>query len=201
MVKLLIVYYSSTGTNAKMAEFAKEVGVNFGAEVKVRKVHELAPDVAIDSNPLWRETVEKTKDVKEASSEDLVWADAIIFSAPSRFGVMPSQMKQFLDLQGGPWSKGQLANKFVTAFTSAQNPHGGQEMVIQSIYTVMQHWGAIIVPAGYLDGATFAAGGNPYGTSASVSGEGVMAQEEEIKGAIDFQTRRLLEITKKYLGE
>lgn len=199
MVKLLIAYYSSTGTGTKMAKFAKAAAEEMGSEVRLRKIHELAPEVAIQSNPLWLENFNDTKEIPEANTEDLLWADAYIFSSPSRFGIMASQLKQFLDLQGGPWSKGLLANKFVTAFSSAQNPHGGQEQVIHSIYTVMEHWGCIIVPAGYMNASTFAAGGNPYGTSATVSGEGEMLQEAEVKAAIEDQTKRLIAVCEKYL--
>ncbi|MGY3748698.1 NAD(P)H:quinone oxidoreductase type IV [Vagococcus acidifermentans] len=200
MTKLLIAYYSSTGSNTKMAEWAKEAAEAAGAEVRVRKIHELAPDVAIDSNPLWRKNVDATSDIPEASSADLEWADAYIFSSPSRFGVMASQMKQFFDLQGGLWGAGKLANKFVTAFSSAQNPHGGQEQVIQGIYTVMQHWGAIIVPAGFVNMSTFGAGGNPYGTSATIDGEGNMVDEEAVKAAVKDQTTRLLDVAGAYVN-
>lgn len=198
--KLLIAYYSSTGTGTQMATWAKEAAEAAGAEVRLRKVHELAPEVAIDSNPLWRKNTENTNEIQEVTSEDLLWADAYIFSSPSRFGVMASQLKQFFDLQGGLWAQGKLANKFVSAFSSAQNPNGGQEQVIQGIYTVMQHWGAIIVPAGYVNASTFAAGGNPYGTSASVDGEGNMLKPEEVKVAVADQTKRLVAITTTYLN-
>lgn len=198
--KLLIAYYSSTGTGTQMATWAKEAAEAAGAEVRLRKVHELAPEVAIDSNPLWRKNTENTSEIQEVTSEDLLWADAYIFSSPSRFGVMASQLKQFFDLQGGLWAQGKLANKFVSAFSSAQNPNGGQEQVIQGIYTVMQHWGAIIVPAGYVNASTFAAGGNPYGTSASVDGEGNMLKPEEVKAAVADQTKRLVAITTTYLN-
>lgn len=198
--KLLIAYYSSTGTGTQMATWAKEAAEAAGAEVRLRKVHELAPEVAIDSNPLWRKNTENTNEIQEVTSEDLLWADAYIFSSPSRFGVMASQLKQFFDLQGGLWAQGKLANKFVSAFSSAQNPNGGQEQVIQGIYTVMQHWGAIIVPAGYVNASTFAAGGNPYGTSASVDGEGNMLKPEEVKAAVADQTKRLVAITTTYLN-
>lgn len=198
--KLLIAYYSSTGTGVKMAKWAKAAAESVGAEVRLRKVHELAPDVAIDSNPLWRKTVDETIDIPEVTSDDLLWADAYVFSSPSRFGVMASQLKQFFDLQGGLWAQGKLANKFVTAFSSAQNPNGGQEQVIQGIYTVMQHWGAIIVPAGYVNASTFAAGGNPYGTSASVDGEGNLLKADEVKAAVEDQVKRLVEVTTNYLN-
>ena len=50
------------------------------------KAPELAPDAAIDANPAWRKHVDETKDVPAATSEDIEWADAIIFSVPTRFG-------------------------------------------------------------------------------------------------------------------
>jgi NAD(P)H dehydrogenase (quinone) len=56
---------------------------------------------------------------------DLEWADAIIFSVSTRYGNMPSQMKQFLDTIGGHWFNGKLVNKVVTAMSLAQNSHCG----------------------------------------------------------------------------
>lgn len=199
-VNLLVVFYSSTGSNTQLARWSKEAGEAFGAEVRIRQAQELAPAVAIDANPLWRKNVEESQDIPVATSDDLVWADAIVFSSPSRFGVMASQMKQFLDLQGGLWAQGKLANKFVTAMSSAQNPNGGQEQVIQGLYTVMQHWGAVIVPAGYVNASTFAAGGNPYGTSATIDGEGIMQNADNVKAAAMDQVTRLLTITNAYLA-
>lgn len=131
-----VIYYSSTGGNTQMARWAAEAAKEAGAEVRLVKAHELAPDVAIDSNPIWRKNVTDTADIPDATSVDLEWADAIIFSSPSRFDVMASQLKQFIDLQGGLWAAGKLANKAVTAMATAGNPHGGQEEVIQSIYTL-----------------------------------------------------------------
>ena len=52
--------------------------------------------------------------------------------------------KRKLDTTGGLWFNGKLVNKVVSAMTSAQNPHGGQEQTILSLYTTMYHWGAIV---------------------------------------------------------
>lgn len=191
-VKLAIIYYSSTGINYKLARWAEEAAKEAGAEVMVLKVKELAPLEAINSNPAWRKHYDETKDVPEATSENLEWADALIFSAPTRFGTMPSQMKQFLDIQGGLWSQGSLANKVVSAMSSASNPHGGQEITIQGIYTVMMHWGAIIVPPGYTDSSIFAAGGNPYGLSVTQGEDGNMV--EDVKAAVRYQAKRTVEV-------
>lgn len=185
-----VIYYSSTGGNSQMAHWAAESAKEAGAEVRLVKVHELAPDVAIDSNPIWRKNVTDTADIPDATIADLEWADAIIFSSPSIFGVMTSQLKQFVDLQGGLLAAGNIANKAVTAMATAGNSHGGQEEVIQSIYTVMQHWSTIIVPTGYINQSTFA-GGNPYGTSATIGNEGNVVYAENIKPAIYDQAKRV----------
>ncbi len=191
-VKLAIIYYSSTGTNYQLAKWAEEGAKELGAEVRVLKVQELAPDAAIDSNPAWRKHFDKTKDVPVATSEDLEWADAIIFSSPTRFGNVASQMKQFLDIQGGLWAQGKLMNKVVSAMSSASNPHGGQEATVKAIYTTMMHWGAIIVPPGYTDNSIFAAGGNPYGTSVTVGEDGNMV--EDVKEAVKHQAKRTVQV-------
>ena len=144
------------------------------------------------SNEGWKAHVEATKDVPVATSADLEWADAIIFSIPTRFGNMPSQMKQFLDIQGGLWANGKTINKVVSAMSSAQNPHGGQEATILSLYTSMMHWGAIIAAPGYTDPVLFGAGGNPYGTSVTVGQDGKMV--EDVEAAVKHQAKRTLEI-------
>jgi NAD(P)H dehydrogenase (quinone) len=70
-----------------------------------------------------------------------------------------------VDQAGGLWREGKLADKPVTAFTSAFNRHGGSEATILSLGNVFYHWGALIVPPGFTDPVVYAAGGNPYGTS------------------------------------
>lgn len=191
-VKLAVIFYSMGGTNYQLAKWAEEGAQAAGAEVRVLKVEELAPESVIEGNEGWKATVEATKDVPVATSEDIEWADAIIFSVPTRFGNMPSQMKQFLDIQGGIWAKGKTMNKVVSAMTSAQNPHGGQEATILSLYTSMMHWGAIIATPGYTDPIIYGAGGNPYGTSVTVDQEGKMI--EDVQGAVKHQAKRTVTV-------
>jgi NAD(P)H dehydrogenase (quinone) len=191
-MKLAVIYYSSTGTNYQLAKWAEEGGKAAGAEVKVVKVPELAPQSAIDSNPAWKAHVEETKDVPEVTLDDLEWADAIVFSVPTRFGNMPAQMKQFIDTTGGLWFNGKLANKAVSAMSSASNAHGGQEATILSLYTTMHHWGAIIASPGYTDPVQFTSGGNPYGVSVTVGQDGVM--QENVEEAAKYQAKRTVQV-------
>ncbi|WP_164217065.1 NAD(P)H:quinone oxidoreductase [Virgibacillus sp. YIM 98842] len=197
-VKLAIIYYSSTGTNYQMARWAEEAAKEAGADVRVVKAAELAPAEAIASNPAWKAHVEETKDVPEATADDIEWADAIIFSMPTRFGNMPSQMKQFIDTQGGLWGAGKTVNKVVSAMSSAGNPHGGQEATILSLYTAMAHWGAIIVPPGYTNDVLYSAGGNPYGTSVTQGQDGNMI--EDVEAAVKHQAKRTIDIAQSIAG-
>lgn len=196
-VKLAIVYYSTYGTNHQMAETAAEAARQAGAEVRLRKVRETAPPEVVKAQEAWSTHAEKTSDVEEATPDDLVWADAYLFSSPTRYGGAASQMRSFIDTLGPVWQEGKLANKMATAMTSAMNPHGGQETTLQTLYYSFMHWGAIIVPPGYTDQSVFAAGGNPYGTSVTAGGEGL---SEETKAMIRHQTQRLVETTAKFIG-
>lgn len=189
---LSVLYYSSTGTNHAMAEVAAREAERRGADVRFRRVPELAPLEAIRSNPAWIRHHEATRHVSEATLDDLRLADCLLFSMPTRFGGIPAQMKQFLDSAGPLWAKGELANKAVSAMSSAQNLHGGQEATLLAFYTVMWHWGAIVVAPGYTDPAFFPAGGNPYGVSTVAVEDGKLASETV--AAVQAQTRRLLEV-------
>ncbi|MEP6262900.1 MAG: NAD(P)H:quinone oxidoreductase [Gillisia sp.] len=191
-VKLAVIYYSSTGTNYQLAQWAAQAGKDAGAgEVKILKIAETAPKEAIDQNQDWKAHLEATKDVPEVSLEDLEWADAIIFSAPTRYGNLPSQVAAFFDTTGGLWSSGKLANKVVSGMTSAQNRHGGQETTLLSLYKTMHHWGAIVVSPGYTDEVLFDAGGNPYGVSVSAGQDNLTGK---IQKAVAHQTERTLQV-------
>ncbi|KWX06434.1 NAD(P)H:quinone oxidoreductase, type IV [Hydrogenibacillus schlegelii] len=195
-MRVAVIFYSATGTNYRLAQAAARAAEAAGAEVRLRKGAELAPPEAIEQNPAWKRHVEATRDVPEARPDDLVWADVIVFSTPTRFGNVPSQLKQFLDTTGPLWAKGALVDKVVTAMTSAQNPHGGQEATLLSLYTTAYHWGAIVVPPGYTDPAVFAAGGNPYGTSATVPEPDTPLPEAVVRAA-EHQVRRAIDIARR----
>jgi NAD(P)H dehydrogenase (quinone) len=165
MVNVAVIYYSSTGNVHALAEAIAAGAEDAGATVRLRKAAELAPSEAIDSNPAWRAHLTNTADIPEATHDDLRWADAYAFGTPTRYGNVSSQLKQFLDTTASLWAAGELANKAATAFSSAINPHGGNESTLLALYNTMYHWGAIVVAPGYTDQAFSEAGGNPYGTA------------------------------------
>lgn len=192
-VKLAIIYYSSYGTNHQMASIAAEAAKAAGAEVRLLKAPETAPDDVIAGVDAWAAQTEKTADIPAATADDMEWANAYLISAPTRFGIMASQMRAFIDTLGGVWGKGGLAGKPVSAMTSAQNMHGGQETTLVSFYATVMHWGGIVVAPGYTDEVIFKTGGNPYGYSHTQGAEFT----GEVKSAIGHQARRLVEVAGK----
>ncbi len=192
-VKLAVVFYSTYGTNHQMATIAAEAAKAAGAEVRLLRVAETAPAEAIDSQDGWKATVEATRDIAVASPGDMEWANAYLFVAPTRFGQVASQMRAFIDTLGGVWFQGKLAGKPVSAMSSAQNPHGGQEATILGLYTTFCHWGSIIVPPGFTDPVLFKVGGNPYGYSHTQGTE----FSDDVKAAIGHQAKRLVDVAAK----
>ena len=196
-VKIAVIYYSTYGTNHSMAETAAEAIREAGAEVRLRKVRETAPEAVVKAQEAWAKHAESTAHIETATPDDMEWADGYLFSAPTRYGGAASQMRAFIDTLGPLWMKGKLANKTATAMTSAQNPHGGQETTLQTLYFTFMHWGAILVPPGYTDDVIYASGGNPYGTSVTAKGEPL---SDEYKASIRHQAKRLVEFTEKLKG-
>ena len=185
-VNVAIIYYSSTGTVHALAGAAAEGAEKAGAEVRLRKVAELASAEAINANPAWAQHINGTADVDQVSLDDLAWADVVLLGTPTRFGNAASQLRAFIETTGPLWMQGKLAGKVYSAFTASNTAHGGQESTLLALGNTFYHWGGIIVPPGYVDPIQFRSG-NPYGTS-HVSGNG--PPDEVALEAARFQARR-----------
>lgn len=187
--RIAIIHYSSTGNVYRLAAALAEGATEAGADVRLRRVAELAPEDAIERNPRWVEHGAWAEaNVEEASLDDLEWANGIALGSPTRFGLPAAQLKQFIDQTGGLWAQGKLADKVVTAFTSASTGHGGLESTVLAILNTAYHWGSLVLPLGYTDKLLFATG-NPYGaTWVSRSGS---SPDDDALDAARIQGRRL----------
>jgi NAD(P)H dehydrogenase (quinone) len=189
-LNLAVIYYSSTGTIDAMARRAALSGEKTGAEVRLRQVEELAPEAVVDSRPEWRRHVDETAGEPKATPDDIVWADAVLFGSPTRFGNVASQLKNYLDSLGPQWAEGLLADKVYAGFTAAQTEHGGHESTLLALYSTMHHFGGIIVPPGYTDPVKFA-DGNPYGVSHSTGADNDKPLDDPQLEALDHLVERV----------
>src|ERR1700684_4287202 len=164
MTKILVLYYSAYGHIERMAQAVAEGAREGGAEVAVKRVPELVPD-----------EVDKTAGDKLdqaapiATPAELADYDAIIFGSGTRFGVVTSQLRNFLDQTGPLWMAGALVGKVGSAFTSSATQHGGQESTILTLIPTLLHQGMVVVglPYAFQGQSRFdeITGGSPYGAS------------------------------------
>jgi NAD(P)H dehydrogenase (quinone) len=120
--------------------------------------------------------------------DDAVWADAIIFGTPTRFGNVSAELKAFIDSLGSLWATGALNGKTGGVFGSTATVHGGNESTLLSLYHPLAHLGFIIVPTGYADAALFKAG-TPYGATSVSHNKDAPPTEDEMAVA-RFQGKR-----------
>jgi NAD(P)H dehydrogenase (quinone) len=193
MSKLAVIYYSATGHGTAMAQRVAAAADAAGADVRVRHIAETRDPQSFAQNPAWTANYEATKDLPAATGDDIVWADAVIFGSPTRFGGQTSQFRAFIDTLGGLWAQGKLADKVYAGFTSSQTAHGGQETTLINLYTTLMHFGGIVVPPGYTDSAKFV-DGNPYGVSHITGPENKNPLDEATLIALDHLARRVISV-------
>jgi NAD(P)H dehydrogenase (quinone) len=192
--KILIAFYSRTGTVEGLARAIAEGAQSEGAEVRLRRARELVGHDIMSSVPGWKESAEAMNArYSEPTLEDATWADGIVFGTPTRFGSVASELKAYIDGMGGLWAKGALNGKAGAAFTGSVTPHGGNESTIISMYNPMAHLGLIIVPTGYADAAMFKGAGSPYGASV-ISGNPPSGPTPDELDVARFQGRRIAKV-------
>ncbi|MBW8640650.1 NAD(P)H:quinone oxidoreductase [Hoeflea sp. WL0058] len=199
MAKVLVLYYSSWGHMEAMAKAAGEGAREAGADVTIKRVPELVPEEVAKAAHY-----KLDQEAPIADPLELENYDAIIFGVSTRYGMMASQIKNFLDQTGPLWAKGALVNKVASVMASTATQHGGQEIALLTTQAALQHHGMIIVPLSYAYqgqmGVDMIRGGAPYGMTTLSDGDGSrMPSEQELEGAA-FQGKRVAEITAKLHG-
>ena len=204
MAKVQIVFYSMYGHVYQMAEAVAEGAREFaGTAVTMYQCAELTPEAALARTGA-KAAREVFAHVPVIAPAALAEADAIIFGAPTRFGMICAQMRNLLDQTGGLWAKGALVGKIGSVFTSTGTQHGGQEATILSFHTTLLHHGMIIVGVPYtetrltiMDQIT---GGSPYGASTLAGPDGSRQPSENELAIARTQGRRVAEIAAKLFG-
>ena len=196
--KIQVVFYSMYGHIHKMAEAVAAGAREGGAEVALYQVAELMSDDQLEKAGA-KAARTTFAHVPIAKPDQLADADAIIFGAPTRYGNMCAQMRNFLDQTGGLWMKGGLIGKVGSVFTSSATQHGGQETTITSFHSTLLHHGMVIVGVPYseqrqmkIDEIT---GGSPYGASTITGGDGSRQPSENELAIARFQGNHVATFT------
>lgn len=200
-MKVKVIFYSMYGHVYKMAEAVAEGAREVErAEVELLQVPELIPEAVLEKSGA-KKAREAFAHIPVAKPADLADADAIIFGAPTRFGNMCAQMRNFLDQTGGLWARNALVGKVGSVFTSSATQHGGQETTIISFHITLLHHGMIIVGLPYSEARQTTideiTGGSPYGASTICGAEGGRMPSENELAMARFQGRHVATIAQK----
>jgi len=197
-MKVYVVFYSMYGHIYKMAEAVAEGARQVpGAEVKLFQVPELVPPEVLEKSGA-AAARKSFAHVPVITPDQLAEAGAILFGAPTRFGNMCAQMRNFLDQTGGLWAKGALIGKAGSVFTATATQHGGQESTILSFHTTLLHHGMVVVGVPYSEARQMAldeiTGGTPYGASTITGGQGQRQPSENELAIARFQGKHVAEV-------
>ncbi|MDT0447157.1 flavodoxin family protein [Streptomyces johnsoniae] len=197
MTKVAIIFHSRSGNTYQLAAAAADAAAKAGAETRLLKVGEL-PDPMVLDKEAYSELETDTADLKVATLEDLVWADAIMIGTPVHFGLPAPQIINFIDHSGPVAIPGKLVNKAVTVFASGSAPHSGAQTTILAVHNSLCHWGSLIVPNGSsVEILGSENNGSPYGTCSISRHEANNVHEDNLR-AIEYQALRLVEVARAY---
>ena len=191
--KILIVFYSRSGSTEALAVAIADGAKSAGAEVRLRRAREVVPAEVMGLVPGWADGAAQMNELYEApTGDDAAWADGIAFGTPTRFGSVSSELKAYIDSLGGLWAKGILNGKAGSVFGATSTVHGGNESTLLSLYNPLAHFGMVIVPLGYGDPVMLAAG-TPYGATHVSRNDSVLPDSNQLDVA-RYQGRRMAEV-------
>jgi len=138
--RITIVVDSRYGTTLTLAKAIAEGAANEQAEVRLRRVALSEPEFSVDTERAdFIAAQAEYRDLPQASMADLEWATGIIWGSPTRYGLMSTPLRAFIDEVAPLWRQGALIGKVGAAFTSTGGMHSGNEMTLINLLLPFLH--------------------------------------------------------------
>jgi len=197
MTKIAIIIYSMYGHVATMAEAIKKgVESTDGAECTIFQVPETLSDEV-----LAKMGAPAKPDYPVMTADKMEEFDGFLFGLSGRYGMMPAQVKTFMDSTGSLWQSGKLVGKTGGCFFSTGTQGGGQETIGLTTVTFFAHHGMVFVPLGYADPKVFSHdephGASPYGSGTFAGSDGSRQPSELEKSVGESHGKHFATITAK----
>lgn len=190
---ILVLYYSTHGATAKMAQEIALGVESANLEARVRTVPQVSANIKATE-----QTVPESG-APYCTQSDLANCAGLALGSPTRFGNMAAAMKYFLDGTIEEWINGSLINKPAGVFTSTASMHGGQETTLISMMLPLLHHGMVLVGCPYSEQALneTQTGGTPYGPSHVTFGNNNSPLSQEERQLCHAFGNRLAKIAQK----
>lgn len=232
MANLLVIYYSAFGHVFRMAQAVAEGAARGGHDVRIVRIPEMkaagnrvieldrskgeaeAPDAEAGLARQFRLTDRYSKyeavqdaqqDIPYATNDDLRWADGILWGFPTYYGMMPSQVKLFLEFAGELCIDGSLEGKPTGIFNSTASIHTGHEAALLTAMVPLFHFGMIFVGLPYSENPEYltadAIGCSPYGASTLAGPDSSLSPDERelvMAARLGERVARVAEALRRY---
>lgn len=190
---ILVLYYSRSGSVAKLAQYIARGIEASGIEARIRTVPSVSPNIEAVAPQV------PTEGAVYATLDDLRDCAGLALGSPTRFGNMAAPLKYFLDGSSSLWHNGALVGKPACVFTSTSTMHGGQETTLLSMMLPLLHQGMLIMGIPYSDPilTSTTTGGTPYGVSHVAGPQNDQEISNDEKQLAINMGKRLAEMVKK----
>jgi len=169
--KIAIIVYTLYGHIGTLAESVKKGVESTGAKCTIFQVPE-----TLTEEILGKMGAPPKPDYPIMTAAKMEEFDSFMFGLSGRFGIMPAQMKSFMDSTGSLWMNGKLVGKSGGCFFSTGSQGGGQETMGVATVTFFSHHGMVFVPLGYVDPKVMSIdevhGASAYGSGTIAGGDG-----------------------------
>jgi NAD(P)H dehydrogenase (quinone) len=136
-VNVLIVFYSRYGNAERIALAAGVGAIQARANIRLRRVADLADAKTIDATPAWRENLDRmNRDYVTPRAADPQWADVIVLATPADSG---AEIESFCTSLR---SIAPMAGKIAAPITP-----GDAESALRPVYAAAACAGMVVVPA------------------------------------------------------
>lgn len=179
--RVTIVVDSRYGTTLALAKAIAEGARTEGATVRLRRVAIDEPEFSVDAG---REDFiaaqAEYRELPRACADDLEWARGIVWGSPTRYGLMSTPLRAFIDEVAPLWRQGALIGKIGAAFTSTGGMHSGNEMTLLSLLLPFMQHGMVLagVPHSVPELVRTTKGGSPYGASVVTGFDGTRGVDD-----------------------
>ncbi|RFA24471.1 NAD(P)H:quinone oxidoreductase, type IV [Alkalilimnicola ehrlichii] len=196
-MKVTVICDSRYGSTLTLAQEIAAGAEGAGAEVRLRRVALAEPEFSVDTARAdFLHAQAEYKALPQACADDLVWARGIVWGSPTRYGLMSTPLRAFIDEVAPLWRQGALIGKVGAAFTSTGGMHSGNEMTLLSLLLPFMQHGMLLagVPHSVPELVHTRKGGSPYGASAVTGFNGglpVDDNEKAIARALGARVARL----------
>ena len=179
--RVTVVVDSRYGTTLALAKAIAEGARSERAEVRLCRVAIEEPEFSVDSErDDFVAAQAEYRELPRASADDLDWATGIIWGSPTRYGLMSTPLRAFIDEVAPLWRQGALIGKVGAAFTSTGGMHSGNEMTLLSLLLPFMQHGMVLagVPHSVPELVRTTKGGSPYGASVVTGFDGTRGVDD-----------------------